>query len=96
MQQVNCCETMQPDTLNQSSNEVNLSLSGNVEIIYIAVCMVNGVSSLAAILGNFAALGAIWRTASTFPFAHFSFWACTVRFWGRVVRPADVHRLLGY
>ena len=64
MQQVNCCETMQPDTLNQSSNEVNLSLSGNVEIIYIAVCMVNGVSSLAAILGNFAVLGAIWPTAS--------------------------------
>lgn len=64
MQQVNCCETMQPDTLNQSSNEVNLSLSRNLEIIYIAVCMVNGVSSFAAILGNFAALGAIWRTAS--------------------------------
>ena len=55
---------MQPDTLNQSSKEVNLSLSGNLEIIYSAVCMANGVSSLAAILGNFAALGAIWRTAS--------------------------------
>ena len=64
MQQVNCCETMQPDTLNQSSKEVNLSLSGNLEIIYSAVCMANGVSSLAAILGNFAALGTIWRTAS--------------------------------
>ena len=52
------------DALNQSSNQANLSLSGNYAIIYIAICTVNGASSLIAILGNFTALGSIWRTAS--------------------------------
>ena len=82
MQQVNCCETMQPDTLNQSSNEVNLSLSGKVEIIYTAVCVVNGVSSFAAILGNFAALGAIWRTASLHAPSHIFLFALALSDFG--------------
>lgn len=93
---LNFSETMRPtDTHNQSSSEVKLSLDEYYAIIYIAVCTVNGASSLIAIMGNFAALGAIWWTPSLhFPFTCFSFWACPVRFWARVVRATDFHYLL--
>lgn len=48
---LNFSETMRPtDTHNQSSSEVKLSLDEYYAIIYIAVCTVNGASSLIAIM----------------------------------------------
>ena len=49
---------------NQSSTEVRFLIQGSDAVLYIAVCAINGVFSLMTLLGNFVALGAIWRTPS--------------------------------
>ena len=53
-----------PNIQNQTSTEIRLFLQGSDAIIYGIVCVINGVFSLTALLGNFVALGAIWRTPS--------------------------------
>ena len=49
---------------NQSSTEVRFLIQGSDAVLFIAVCAINGVFSLITLLGNFIALGAIWRTPS--------------------------------
>ena len=53
-----------PSIQNQTSTEIRLFIQGSDAILYSIVCTINGVFSLTALLGNFVALAAIWRTSS--------------------------------
>lgn len=53
-----------PTIHNRTSNGVQLVMQESDVILYSAICGINGVFSLTALLGNFVALGAIWRSSS--------------------------------
>ena len=53
-----------PTIHNRTSNGVQLVMQESDVILYTAICGINGVFSLTALLGNFVALGAIWRSSS--------------------------------